>query len=221
MCVLLTQSCRTLYSPMVCSPPGSSVHGILQARILEWVAILFSKAASQPRDQTWVSHIAGTFFTVWATKEDPDDGDSKVHFNFRDVKIWKKKKVCYSSENHMPRLSVHISHGTMVFGSLWKNWSSLFNQSWIEANDSQSSTKKKKKMWSPYIIATLNILNSEGNSWKVVYTVAVSTGPGASQSQFAVLFGLLLALRLWSNRLSSLSVSFLIYEVGIIRTLTV
>ena len=77
---------------MVCSSPGSSVHGILQARILEWVAIIFSKEASQPRDQTWVSRIAGTFFTVWATKEDPDDDDSKVHFNFRDVKIWKKKK---------------------------------------------------------------------------------------------------------------------------------
>ena len=92
MCVLFTQSCLTLYNPMVCSSPGSSVHGILQARILEWVAIIFSKEASQPRDQTWVSHIAGTFFTVWATKEDPDDGDSKVHFNFRDVKIWKKKK---------------------------------------------------------------------------------------------------------------------------------
>ena len=46
------------------SPPGSSVHGILQARILEWVAIPFSRGSSQPRDQTWVSCIAGRFFTV-------------------------------------------------------------------------------------------------------------------------------------------------------------
>jgi len=44
---------------MDCSPPGSSVHGILQARILEWVAIPFSRASSQPRDQIWVSCIAG------------------------------------------------------------------------------------------------------------------------------------------------------------------
>ena len=47
-----------------CSPPGSSVHGILQARILEWVAIPSSSASSQPRDQTLVSRIAGRFFTV-------------------------------------------------------------------------------------------------------------------------------------------------------------
>ena len=52
---------------MGCSPPGSSVHGILQARILEWVAISFSRGSSQPRDRTQVSHTAGRLFTVWAT----------------------------------------------------------------------------------------------------------------------------------------------------------
>ena len=54
---------------MDCSPPGSSVHGIIQARILEWVAIPFSRGSSWPRDQTWVSCIAGRFFTIWATRE--------------------------------------------------------------------------------------------------------------------------------------------------------
>ena len=49
---------------MDCSLPGSSVHGILQARILEWVSIIFSKESSQPRDWTQVSHIAGGFFTT-------------------------------------------------------------------------------------------------------------------------------------------------------------
>ena len=52
------------------NPPGSSVHGILQARTLEWVAIPFSGASSQPRNQTRVSHIAGRFFTIWVTTED-------------------------------------------------------------------------------------------------------------------------------------------------------
>ena len=65
----VTQLCPTLCHPMDCSPPGSSVHGILQARILEWVAILFSRGSSQPRDQTQVSHIAGGFFTIWATRK--------------------------------------------------------------------------------------------------------------------------------------------------------
>ena len=65
----VTQSCPTLCDPMDCSPPGSSVHGILPARILEWVAMPFSRASSQPRDQTQVSCTAGRFFTIWAIRE--------------------------------------------------------------------------------------------------------------------------------------------------------
>ena len=63
MC-LVTQSCPTLYDPMDYSPSGSSVHGILQARVLEWVAMPSSRGSSQPRDQTQVSHITGRFFTI-------------------------------------------------------------------------------------------------------------------------------------------------------------
>ena len=61
--VLVTQSCLTL-QPMDYSPPGSSVHGILQAEILEWVDTLLSKGSSRPRNQTQVSCIAGRVFTV-------------------------------------------------------------------------------------------------------------------------------------------------------------
>ena len=63
-CCLIIQSCQTLYNPMDCSLPGSSVHGILQARILEWVAISSSRGSSQPRDRTRVSHTTGIFFTT-------------------------------------------------------------------------------------------------------------------------------------------------------------
>ena len=55
----VAQSCLALCDPMDCSLSGSSVHGILQARILEWVAISFSRGSSQPRDQTQVSRIVG------------------------------------------------------------------------------------------------------------------------------------------------------------------
>ena len=55
----VAQSCPTLCDPMDCSPPGSSVHGILQARILEWVAIRFSRGSFPPRDRSWVSCTAG------------------------------------------------------------------------------------------------------------------------------------------------------------------
>ena len=58
----VTQSCLTLYNPVDCSPLGSSIHGILQARILEWVAIFFSRGSSQPKDITQVSCIAGRHF---------------------------------------------------------------------------------------------------------------------------------------------------------------
>ena len=67
MKVLISQSCLTLCDPMDCSPPGSSVHGISQARILEWVAISFSRGSSPSRDQTQVSCIAGRVFIIWAT----------------------------------------------------------------------------------------------------------------------------------------------------------
>ena len=72
----VAQSCPTLRDPMDCSPPGSSVHGILQARTLEWVAIPFSRGSSQPRDWTWVSCIAGRFFTIWATREAPNSNSN-------------------------------------------------------------------------------------------------------------------------------------------------
>ena len=62
--VKVTQSCPTL-----CNPTNYTVHGILQARILEWVAFPFSKGSSKPRDRTQVSRIAGGFLTSWAIRE--------------------------------------------------------------------------------------------------------------------------------------------------------
>ena len=69
MSVLVAHSCPTLCNPMDCSLPDSPVHGILQARTLEWVGIPFSRRSSWLRDWTYVSCIAGRFFTIWATRE--------------------------------------------------------------------------------------------------------------------------------------------------------
>ena len=60
---------RLFATPWTSSLPGSSLHGILQARVLEWVAISFSRRSSQPRDQTWISRIPGRRFNLWATGE--------------------------------------------------------------------------------------------------------------------------------------------------------
>ena len=67
------QSCLTLCNSMDCSPPSSSVHRILQARILEWVAISFSRGSSRPRDRTQVSCTAGKFFTTEPPRKPKED----------------------------------------------------------------------------------------------------------------------------------------------------
>ena len=72
VCAQSLQMCPTLSDPMDCSLPGSSVHGILQARILEWVAMPSSKGSSRPRDRTQVSHVSCRFFTTSATWEVPN-----------------------------------------------------------------------------------------------------------------------------------------------------
>ena len=65
----VAQSCPTLCDPMDCSLPCSSVHGIFQARVLEWVTISLSRGSSRPRDRTWVSRVVGRCFTISATRE--------------------------------------------------------------------------------------------------------------------------------------------------------
>ena len=81
----VAQLCPTLCDPMDCSLPGSSLHGILQARVLTWVAISFSRGSSQPRDQTRVSHIPGRCLNLWATRE------AQSH----KMKGYMQKDVCY------------------------------------------------------------------------------------------------------------------------------
>ena len=80
----VTQSCSTLPDLMDCSLPGFSVHWIFQARVLEWIAISFSRGSSWPRDRTQVSCIAGRRFTLWATlkselKEKKSESDHGFH----------------------------------------------------------------------------------------------------------------------------------------------
>ena len=89
----------TLCDPMDCSPPGSSIHGILQARIVEWVAISFFRGSSPPRNQTQVSCILGRRFTIWVTREVPLINKEmqikpivRYHLTPKYVQIW--YKIC-------------------------------------------------------------------------------------------------------------------------------
>ena len=135
--------CLTLYDPMDCSPPRSSVHVILQARILEWVAISFSRGSSPPRDRTWVSCIAGRFFTIWASKEftemvysiekrvsvtpscptlyDPRDcspGGSSVH-GILQARILESVAIPFSRGSSWSRDWTWVSHIAGRFFTIW------------------------------------------------------------------------------------------------------
>ena len=84
-CMLVIQLCPTPGDPMDCSPPGSPIPGIFKVRIMEWVAISFSRRPFQPKDQTQVSCTAGIFFTHWATREVPVKTKQKYNFNYMDI----------------------------------------------------------------------------------------------------------------------------------------
>ena len=105
--VLVAQLWLILCDPMDCSPPGSSICGILQARILEWVAIPFSRGSSQPRDRTLVSCTVGGLFTVWVTKE----GQWAVR------SVWVGKKPKTIGPKHFSPQSSHF-----VDKTFWEEW---------------------------------------------------------------------------------------------------
>ena len=84
----VAQSCPTLCEPIDCSLPGSSVHGIFQAIVLEWIAISFFRRSSQPRARTQVSHIVDRRFTIWATRKSGKSPD-----------LTPEKSVCRSRSN--------------------------------------------------------------------------------------------------------------------------
>ena len=92
VCILITQSCLIICDPMDCSPRGSSVHGIFQARVLEWVVISFCTGSSRHRNRTRVSCIAGGFFTNWATMFPAISVNKDVtiinDFSLPNVKFW-------------------------------------------------------------------------------------------------------------------------------------
>ena len=122
--VLVPQSflsqCPTLCDPMHCRPPGTSVHGILQARILQWVAMPSSRGSSWPRDRiliSCVSCIAGRFFTVWATRK-----------NFSHQSLLSKRgrshRLFHTCVNDRPRVFAFVIDVFVTVGDsqMWGHW---------------------------------------------------------------------------------------------------
>ena len=95
--------------PMDCSLQGSSVHRILQPRILEWVAIPFSRGSSWPRDQTGVFCTAGRFFTIWTTREvHPSTDMGSQDFVKRKMQVIKECDLIFVLKDHTGLYIVHI-----------------------------------------------------------------------------------------------------------------
>ena len=146
MKVLVAQSCLTLCYPLDCSPPGYSVHGSFQARILEWVAIPFLRGSSQLRNLTWVSCIAGRFFNIWATRETQINNCS-IRTNKYFVQIIEAilMKIIQSEEQNLSDL-----WDTIKYCKKSKNYELLIDTtSWISSNSIILKLflreKKKKK----------------------------------------------------------------------------
>ena len=93
-CRLVAKLRVRLFDPMDCGLPGSSAHGILQARILEWVAISFSRGSSQPRNQAQVSCIAGRFFTQSETPGKPTASTLYLNFKIKHILCSSNCYIC-------------------------------------------------------------------------------------------------------------------------------
>ena len=136
--VLVAKSCPTLCDPMDCSPPGSSVHEIFQARILEWVAISFSRGSSQPRDWTQISCNAGRFFTNWAIREALVEYYSVIKKNERmpSAATWMDQEIITLSEVSWKKTNITWYH--LYVESKKKNTNELIYKPEIDSHWKQT-----------------------------------------------------------------------------------
>ena len=118
MKVTFTQACLTLYNAMDYSLVGSSVHGILQARMLKWAGIPFSRGSSQPRDQTWVSCTAGRFLTIWAARQVclHSSSHSLLH------QLWAEEKFSFCWVGGKEGCSHHVTQPNLVTNAIFCHW---------------------------------------------------------------------------------------------------
>ena len=164
----VTKSCPTLCDPMDSNLPGSAVHGIFQARILEWAAISVSRGSSQPRDRTRVSCIADRHFTVWATKQaltswvikqvsvhtwvEPDISLRQNQLYFSPIRVWSwwKRKE--------PRMELLFGpekpEAVTTTGGWW--W-------WWQEHLEEQSRGRKSWLWTLLIQASLRLQNEDGS----------------------------------------------------------
>ena len=150
-------------NPMDCSAPGSSVHGIFQARILEWVAISFSRGSSWPRDQTQVSYLAGRFFNIWSTRESwkewinrsCNERKSTLHWCLEIISVQENYSIFEHNYARHPEGSTHM----FALGT-WKDHTAVGKHSWRHYGR-HCSRMNRTDSWQPSeILVMCQYLNS-------------------------------------------------------------
>ena len=171
--------------PMDFSPPASSVHGILQTRILEWVAIPFSRGSSQPRDQTWVSHIADRFFVIWATREDVagkiclqcrkpgfDPWVGKIPWK----REWQPTQVL-PGESHGQKAWQATVFGSQRVGHDWKTNTLLYSHNHNQSSDYNLYPKELSHIFHLYSQYTPNKTPGNSSSFVSFYIIIAFSFP--------------------------------------------
>ena len=177
--VLVTQSCPTLCNPMDCSLPDWLAHGILQARILEWVAIPFSRVCSQPKDWTLVSCAPGRFFTIWATIRVGAKCNHKCSYKraakgaltYGEEKAmgWQKQRLWWCS--HKPRNA--SSHQKLEEASS-AMWGHRKKMAIFEPGSQFSPYTESARTWILDIPASRAVTNTHSVVYKLCYFVLVA-----------------------------------------------
>ena len=136
--------------PMDCSPPGFSIHGILQVEILEWVAISISRGSSWPRDQTQVSCLAGRFFTIWATKE-----ASSLCLAISNWIMEKMNRLNFTTERtSLYRLTPPSEKMRIFWATRAQEFHQEFSATWRELMDPNENKKTPSPPFFPYMYHT-------------------------------------------------------------------
>ena len=174
MLCLVTQSCLTLCNLRDWAEQAPLSKGILQAGILEWVAMSFSKRSSQPRDWIQVSHIAGGFFIVWATREDLSSKALVVKLLRVMIQIMNLLSTTEARDSHLPgRIKVRNIEGNVEFwnvGFLHPKFSMPSSGSYDLASVSTESNCTRKQTtdqtqqshcWSQFLVLLRVCISSE------------------------------------------------------------
>ena len=162
LCVLVAHSRPTLWDPKDCSPPSSSFHGSLQARILEWVAIPFSRGSSQSRDWPWLSCIAGRYFSL---SEPPGKHHPLTQYKIKSLKFGKKTKtVCVHFKEFTTGKSKCIP--IVGYGSCDSSSNYLFH------GGSGEETRGRKRMYNHWRAALLTVIGTILTSFYVSWALA-------------------------------------------------